>query len=65
MKADAIEKAKKDAAMKIKIEEDRKRAEGIAQAKAELKEKLQKADQEQAKRKLEEVTRQKAQELAK
>ena len=48
MKADAIEKAKKDAALRIKLAEDKRKAEEIAQAKELLKKKLQKADEEQA-----------------
>ena len=46
MKADAIEKAKKDASLRLKLEEDKKKAEAIAEVKALMKEKLLKADQE-------------------
>lgn len=37
MKADAIEKAKKDAALRIKLAGEKKKAEEIAEAKAFLK----------------------------
>jgi hypothetical protein len=40
MKADAIEKAKKDAALRIKLAGEKKKAEEIAEAKAFLKKKL-------------------------
>ena len=39
-KADQLEKAKKDAALRLKLEQEKKKAEDIAQAKELLKHKL-------------------------
>jgi hypothetical protein len=47
MKADALEKAKKEAALKLALEEKRQKDEAIAQAKQVLSQKLKKAAEEE------------------